>query len=81
MKIESVTGEYDGRDSQRHAEMQITIKPVGFPAKTFRHCDATDIKNWAIAEYPVDTPPFDIRKQFERWKRQIEQKEKAKWKR
>ena len=75
MKIESVTGDYDGRDSQRHAEMEITVKPVGFPAKTFRHVDARDVKNWALAEYPVETPPFDIRKQFEKWQRQIERQE------
>lgn len=81
MRIKSVTGDYDGRDSQRHAEMTIQVTAYGFPLKTFRHVDARDVKNWAIAGYPPETPPYDIREQFERWQRQIERKEKAKWKR
>jgi hypothetical protein len=75
MRIEKVTAEFDGRDSQRHAEVTIEVKPYGLAAKTFRHVDARDVKNWALAEYPVETPPFDIRKQFEKWQRQIERQE------
>jgi hypothetical protein len=74
MRIESVTGDFDGRDSQRHAEMRIVVKPAGFPAKVFCHVDARDVHIWEDSKYDLEHVPYDIRERFDAWRKTIERK-------
>jgi hypothetical protein len=76
MRIQSAKTEFDGRDSQRHAEVTLTVKPVSYPARVFRHVDRYDCERWKAAGYPLDDPPYDIRVKFAAWRRSIERQEK-----